>query len=129
MHKDGKTNNAKQVPEKSDVDLERNKETEVIVPQVDPVITKSIPEDYLKLLGELKKKEDEAIQKYSNLVWTRDESAENILRVRKLIKSTREQLQNKLQHAAEKLKLGKGDNLNYEWSIQGKSFVGTLKKG
>ena len=89
-----------------------------------PVIEK-IPDDILKVINDLKNKKNQLINQFLQLSFQVDELVDRKNETRNKVKSTNEQISQKVKYAFDKLRLKK--RKNYRWSYNGgDSFVGNL---
>lgn len=89
-----------------------------------PVVEK-IPEGILKVITDLKTKKGQLINQFLNLSFQLGELTDKVNETRNKVKSTNEQIGQKVKYAFDKLKLKK--RKNYRWSYNGgDSFLGNL---
>jgi len=88
-----------------------------------PVIEK-IPDGILKVINELKAKKNQLINQFLNLSFQVGELEDRRDETRNKVKSTNEQISQKVKYAFDKLRLKK--RKNYRWGYSGgDSFIGT----
>lgn len=84
-----------------------------------------IPDDIVKKITELKTKKGQLINQFLNLSFQLGELTDRTNETRNKVKSTNEQIGQKVKYAFDKLRLKK--RKNYRWGYNGgDSFVGTL---
>lgn len=90
-----------------------------------PVVEK-IPEGILKVINDLKKKKNQSINQFVNLSFQVGELQDKQDEARKKVKSTNEQISQKVKYAFDKLRLKKRKNYRWGYNDKDNSFVGTL---
>lgn len=89
-----------------------------------PVVEK-IPEGILKIITDLKAKKSQLINQFLNISFQLTEIQDRQKDTKDKVKSTNQQISQKVKYAFDKLKLKK--RKNYDWSYKGgDSFIGTL---
>ena len=84
-----------------------------------------IPDDIVKIMDELKAKKGQLVNQFLNLSFQLGELTDKQDETRNKVKSTNEQIGQKIKYAFDKLRLKK--RKNYRWGYNGKdTFTGTL---
>lgn len=103
-------------------DLAINKEQ----PEKPKPVEVKIPDDILKIINDLKTNKGKLVNQFLNLSFQIGELEDKVNETRNKVKSTTEQIGQKIKYAFDKLKLKK--RKNYRWGFDNKRdiFIGTL---